>query len=114
MADVNTKEIDFGRVAQLMGVVEKQSSCAPGMVYLTSAAMTELRKINDAIEEASRVGQEVPPQAPLTDADPTEPRPDPDLQGKLELPHEHRKLEDYRQSASIGNQKPNGDDLRRR
>ncbi len=94
MADVDTKEIDFGRVAQLMGVVEKQSSCAPGLVYLTSAAMTELRKINDAIAEASRVGQEVPPQAPLTDADPTEPKPDEELQHKLELPNEYRKFDE--------------------
>jgi len=63
MADVNTKEVDFARVQALLAVVEKVSTVAPTMVYLTSAAMTELRKINDAIAEASRVGQEVPPQS---------------------------------------------------
>ena len=94
MADVNTKEIDWGRVLQLMSVVEKQTNTAPGMVYLTSAAMSELREINDAIEQASRKGQEVPPQAPLTDADPSKSRSDEELQHKLELPNEYRKFDE--------------------
>lgn len=90
MADVNTKEIDFGRASVLLSVVHQVATGAPQYTALLNAAMTELHKINDAIEQASRKGQEVPPQAPLTDADPTKPRPDEDLQHKLELSHEHR------------------------
>ena len=94
MADVNTKEVDFERVQALLAVVEKVSTVAPTMTHLTSAAMSELREINDAIEQASRKGQEVPPQAPLTDADPSKSRPDEELQHKLELPNEYRKFDE--------------------
>lgn len=83
MADVNTKEIDWGRVSALLGVVHGVAVYTPQMVHLSSAALAELKSINDAIDLTSR--QPVAPQSP------TEPRPDPDLQDRLSLDNEVRR-----------------------
>jgi len=42
-------DVDFERVAMLLGIPEKVAGVAPGMTYLSSAAMAELKEINDEV-----------------------------------------------------------------
>src|ERR1043166_9341195 len=42
-------DVDFERVAMLLGIPEKVAGVVPGMTYLSSAAMAELKEINDAL-----------------------------------------------------------------
>lgn len=90
MSDINTKEIDFERAAQLLRVVHDCAGVGPKLTSLGNAAMTELTKINDAIKvaaveaEKERLLQEGRDRAALDPAaDPTEPDPDEDLLGRI-------------------------------
>lgn len=42
-------DVDFNRVGLLLHIPEMQAKVAPTMTYLASAAMAELKEINDAI-----------------------------------------------------------------
>lgn len=94
MADINTKEIDFGRAAQLLDVVHQCAGVGPKLTSLGGAAMVELTKINDAIRVASmdaererRINENIPSHVVLEPTAPdalTKPDPDPALLGKLE------------------------------
>lgn len=90
MADVNTKEIDFERAAQLLRVVHDCAGIGPKLTNLGNAAMTELTKMNDAIKVAA---QEAEKERRVTEArnqptvrpntDPTASEPDEDLLGRV-------------------------------
>jgi hypothetical protein len=91
MSDINTKEIDFERAAQLLRVVHDCAGVGPKLTSLGNAAMTELTKMNDAIKvaaieaEKERLLQEGRDRVLLdSTADPTEPDPDEDLLGRIQ------------------------------
>lgn len=91
MSDINTKQIDFERAAQLLRVVHDCAGVGPKLTSLGNAAMTELTKINDAIKvaaaeaEKERLVQEGHDRVAALDpvADPTKPDPDEDLLGRI-------------------------------
>lgn len=45
-------DIDFGRAAELMDVVQKVASVTPAYTALSSAALAELKEMNDEAQEA--------------------------------------------------------------
>jgi len=87
MADIDTKQIDWPRVAALLNVLHLQAQGLPRATHLGNAAASELMAINDAIKVASE--QLAAPAG--TPAEPTKPHPDPELQQKLELGDEKPK-----------------------
>lgn len=57
--DYKTDDIDFGRIAMLMDVVAKVSTVAPMNTSISSAAMAELKDINEELaQRAAKAGAE--------------------------------------------------------
>lgn len=61
-------DIDFGRVGQLLSIVESVSKVGPGFTHITSEAMAELRQVNEDIRRYREVKQGLAPSpAPVGD-----------------------------------------------
>lgn len=55
MADQkNDSKFDYERASTLLGIVEKVAGVAPGFVYLSNEAMTELREMNDYLGQVAK------------------------------------------------------------
>lgn len=50
MTDIKPINIDFTRAAMLLDIVQKVATTAPGYMALSSAAMIELKKMNDTAD----------------------------------------------------------------
>lgn len=55
---------DYGRIAQLLNIVEKVATVSPQFMAISGAAMAELREVNQAIADEAAAGK-LPPTAPL-------------------------------------------------
>jgi hypothetical protein len=93
----NDNGFDFGRAAQLLGVVQQIAGVAPSMTAISSEAMAELKLMNDDLVEArSRPRQTMVPPARPTVENPQPSKP-------VDQPQPIKKARDDRGEGDAGN-----------